>query len=54
MGAYSEDYGIQLHVHVHIRVYRVTNPSLTNDSLMRHDLSELSISLWELIWGFYY
>ncbi len=24
----------------------------TNDAPMRHDLSELSISLWEFIWGF--
>ncbi len=28
------------------------NPLPTNDALMRHDLCELSISLWEFIWGF--
>ncbi len=28
------------------------NPLPTNDAPMRHDLSELSISLWEFIWGF--
>ncbi len=27
------------------------NPLPTNDAPMRHDLSELSISLWEFIWG---
>ncbi len=27
------------------------NPLTTNDAPMRHDLSELSISLWEFIWG---
>ncbi len=27
------------------------NPLPTNDALMRHDLCELSISLWEFIWG---
>ncbi len=26
-------------------------PLPTNDAPMRHDLSELSISLWEFIWG---
>ncbi len=28
------------------------NPLPTNDAPMRHDLCELSISLWEFIWGF--
>ncbi len=28
------------------------NPLPTNDAPMRHDLGELSISLWEFIWGF--
>ncbi len=28
------------------------NPLPTNDAPMRHDLSELSISLLEFIWGF--
>ncbi len=32
-------------------VYRV-NPLPTYDTLMRHDLCELSISLWEFILGF--
>ncbi len=27
------------------------NPLPTNDAPMRHDLSELSISLWEFMWG---
>ncbi len=27
------------------------NPLPTNDAPMRHDISELSISLWEFIWG---
>ncbi len=27
------------------------NPLPTNDAPMRHDLCELSISLWEFIWG---
>ncbi len=27
------------------------NPLPTNDAPMRHDLGELSISLWEFIWG---
>ncbi len=29
------------------------NPLPTNDATMRHDLSELSISLWGFIWGVY-
>ncbi len=27
------------------------NPLPTNDAPMRHDFGELSISLWEFIWG---
>ncbi len=30
----------------------LVNPLPTLDAPMRHDLSELSISLWEFIWGF--
>ncbi len=28
------------------------NPLPTNDAPMRRDLCELSVSLWEFIWGF--
>ncbi len=35
---------------IHSLLQRV-NPLPTNDAPMRHDLSELSISLWEFIWG---
>ncbi len=31
--------------------YLQINPLPTNDTPMRHDLCELSISLWEFIWG---
>ncbi len=30
------------------------NSLLLNNAIWRHDLCELSISLWEFIWGFYY
>ncbi len=32
-------------------VIQIVNPLPTNDAPMRHDLCELSISLWEFIWG---
>ncbi len=30
----------------------LVNSLLLNDAIWRHDLCELSISLWEFIWGF--
>ncbi len=30
------------------------NSFLPNDAIWRHELCELSISLWEFIWGFYF
>ncbi len=35
-----------------IRIGRVFNSLPTNDGKCRHGLCELSISLWEFIWGF--
>ncbi len=37
---------------LHGKTTMCVNPLPTNDAPMRHDLSELSISLWEFIGGF--
>ncbi len=39
-------------LHASMTPCNTLNPLPTNDAPMRHDLCELSISLWEFIWGF--
>ncbi len=42
---------ITYYIYITYQVAAIINPLPTNDASMRHDLSELSISLWEFIWG---
>ncbi len=44
-------FGALLDINAALKVPSCVNSLLPNDAIWRHDLCELSISLWEFIWG---